>query len=162
VGDGYFRKCPKCGFEFKEQTGAGFLYPIEYEQTIQKAKNGELGKAIQTFLTEHEDGVLDAEYVTLCCEDCGNLSTGKDLTMYLPKNRKKENVEHSSWSIAFGFEGAEYVTKRDFKRYFQEYAKYSHRCEQCGGAMRIMGEDEEIMCPKCKLPLEITDVLMLD
>ena len=162
MGSGYFRKCPKCGFEFQDQNGVGFLFPSVYKEIIQKAQNGELGKEIQTFFAEHEDGAIDAEYVTLCCEDCGNLSKGKNLTMYVPVEQKPESFEHRAWSVEFDFEGVDYVTKSDLEEYYQEYAKYPHRCDQCGGTMKIMDKDDEKLCPKCKVPLEITKIMMWD
>ena len=146
-------------FKFKMEW---FFFPSVYNEMVQKAQNGELGKEIQTFFAEHEDGAIDAEYVTLCCEDCGNLSKGKNMTMYVPVEQKPESFEHRAWSVAFDFEGADYVTKSDLEEYYQEYAKYPHRCDKCGGTMKIMDKVEEKLCPKCKVPLEITNIMMWD
>jgi hypothetical protein len=96
------------------------------------------------------------------CEKCGDLGCATDLTMYVPNNRKPEKIEHGRWSDAFGFEGADYVSWTDLDEYFVEYAKYPHKCDKCGGTMRILKEDDEIVCPECKVPLETADIIMWD
>lgn len=162
MGTGYTRKCPKCGFEFHSSTGVGFLFPKVYAETVQKAKEGELGEELQTFFADHKDGAINAKRVVVCCEKCGNLGCATDLTMYVPNNRKPEKIEHGRWSGAFGFEGADYVSWTDLDEYFVEYAKYPHKCDKCGGTMRILKEDDEIVCPECKVPLETADIIMWD
>ena len=104
----------------------------------------------------------NAKRVVVCCEKCGNLGCATDLTMYVPNNRKPEKIEHGRWSDAFGFEGADYVSWTDLDEYFVEYAKYPHKCDKCGGTMRILKEDDEIVCPECKVPLETADIIMWD
>ena len=105
MGAGCCRKCPKCGFEFYNSTGVGFLFPKVYAKTVQKAEDGELGIEIQTFFTEHKNGAVNAELVTLCCNECGNLSSDMDLTMYVPNDKKPKKTENKLWSGAFPFEG---------------------------------------------------------
>ena len=104
----------------------------------------------------------NAKRVVVCCEKCGNLGCATDLTMYVPNNRKPEKIEHGRWSDAFGFEGADYVSWTDLDEYFVEYAKYPHKCDKCGGTMRILKEDDEIVCPECKVPLETAGIIMWD
>ena len=60
MGTGYTRKCPKCGFEFHSSTGVGFLFPKVYAETVQKAKEGELGEELKSFFAEHKDGAINA------------------------------------------------------------------------------------------------------
>ncbi len=158
MGTGYTKKCPKCGFEFHSSTGVGFMFPQVYAEAVQKAKEGVLGEEIQNFFNEHKDGALNAEFVTLCCEKCGNLSNDMDLTMYIPSAKKPAKINHGRWSVAFEFEGADYVDWTDLEKYYDEYAKYPHKCEKCGGPMRCISEneveDEDLLCPECKAPLE--------
>lgn len=128
MGSGGEYKCRKCGFEFASLYGIGFCFFTSHIETIEKGKNGELGDELKEFFEKHEDGTIDSAYTVLCCEKCGNLENGKDLTMYIVQgNDKKEQVE---------------------------YAKYPHKCKKCGGRMRIVGADEQLICPKCKIPLE--------
>ena len=115
MGSGCKGKCPKCGFEFRSSTGVGFMFPSVYAETVQMAKNGELGDEICNFFLEHENGAINAERVTLCCEKCGSLSNGQDLTMYVPKSKEPGKIEHSRWSVAIPFEEADYVTWMDLK-----------------------------------------------
>ena len=162
MGSGCTKTCPKCGFEFYSSTGVGFMFPKVYAETIKKAKDGELGTVLQNFFKDHVDGALDVEYVNLCCEKCGQLDVGMDLTMYIHKRKKPEKIEHGRWSVAAPFEGAEYVSWSDLERYYDEYAKYPHKCVKCGGNMKILKDDAEMLCPECKVPLETTNFIMWD
>lgn len=162
MGSGFSKKCPKCGFTFRAFNGVGFLFPKVYSETVQLAKSGELGREIQDFFRDHEDGAINAESVTLCCDRCGHLSNGKDLTMYVPKDNKPEKIEHGRWSVAMPHRDANYATNWDLERYYEEYALYPHRCERCGGEVRILKDDEELLCPECKIPLETKNVIMWD
>ena len=155
MGNSYEMKCQKCGYDFKRLEGVGFLFPTVYQETVRKAKDGELGKEIQDFFKENETGAINAENVTLCCDKCGHLSKGKDLTMYIPKGKQEERPKHGQWSIAAPFVGADYVMKSELKERYDEYTTYPHICEECGGRMHIVGENEKIICPKCKIPLDI-------
>ncbi len=140
MGQGFEMNCSKCGYSFCTHTGIGFTFMTVYEKTVQKAKNGELGKEIQEFFKDHPDGTINAEYVTLCCDDCGELFTGQDLTMYVPNQtiRKKK----------------EYVMEDDLEHLYTEYKKYPHKCEKCGGRAHIVEDEETMLCPKCKIPLD--------
>lgn len=162
MGRSYKKTCPKCGYEFMETEGVGFMFPSFYQETVQSAKSGELGEEIRDFFKEHEDGAINAEYVSLCCDQCGNLENGVDLSMYVPNGKKTDKEEHGRWSVAFPFEGAHYVTTSDLEEYYQLYARYPHRCEKCGGEMHVVQENEKLLCPDCKEPLEITDEIMWD
>ncbi len=94
MGTGYEMICKKCGYSFSARTGVGYLFPTVYEDTVKQSKEGKLGKEIKDFFHDHPDGVINAEDVTLCCNECGHLFTGQDLTMYLPK-RKSETLKFS-------------------------------------------------------------------
>ena len=149
MGSGAMLVCPKCGFKFTRQEGAGFLFPKIYKETIEKAKSGELGPEIQKFLAEHEDGAVNAESATLCCDECGHLQKGRDLTMYVPiSGRVKEK--------------SDYVMRFDLEEDYKEYARYRHICEKCGGEMHVAGRDEQLLCPECKTPLEEKHTIMWD
>ena len=152
MGAGYFYRCPKCGYSFWASTGVGFMFPMVYAETVQKAKKGELGKEIQDFFKEHEDGAINASMVILRCEDCGHLSSGMNLTMYVPNGKKPKKNEHGRWSVALPFEGADYVTGIELEEYYTESAKYPHKCENCGG--RMIPLHTKPVCPECNTPLE--------
>ncbi len=154
MGSGYKMICPKCGFDFYSSTGVGMMFPRVYAETVRKAKNGELGKEIQAFFMEHPDGAINAESVSLCCEKCGHLTNGRDLTMYVPKAGKPNKLEHRSGSTAKPSDAERYKSRFELEDYYVEYKKYSHKCDKCGGSMRIMEEGEEFVCPECKVPLE--------
>ncbi|MBQ3717897.1 MAG: hypothetical protein II893_00645 [Methanomicrobium sp.] len=167
MGSGRGYVCPKCGFEFVAETGIGFMFPMVYAMTVEKAKKGELGEEIQNFFKEHKDGAIDAESVVLCCENCGHLTTDMDLTMYIPKEKKPEKSEYGRWSVAAPFEGADCVSLSDIEENYTKFAEYPHKCEKCGGRMKILRKDEDddndldLVCPECGTPLEESGMLMM-
>jgi DNA-directed RNA polymerase subunit M/transcription elongation factor TFIIS len=146
MGSGYRLKCSKCGYSFMCMNGIGKLYPKVYTDTVQRAKDGELGPEIKQFFADHPDGTINAEQVTFCCDSCGNLSNDLDLTMYI----QREDCR-STPSEEIG-----YVYVNDLKTYYKEYEKYPHMCAKCGGKMHTITDNEVVMCPKCKNPLEST------
>lgn len=162
MGTAYTERCPKCGFEYHSSTGVGFMFPMVYVETVKKAKEGDLGKDLQDFFKEHKDGAINAEFVDLCCKECGHLSGGMDLTMYIPNKKKPETIKHGRWTVGMSFEDVDYVDWLDLEKYYTEYAQYPHKCEKCGGSMKILKNNEELKCPYCKVPLEITNTINWD
>ena len=146
MGSGYRLKCNKCGYSFMCMNGIGKLFPTVYSDTVQRAKDGELGTEIKQFFADHPDGAINAEKVTLCCDSCGKLCNDQDLTMYIPKKECVTTTHKESG----------YVAVNDLKEFYEEYAKYPHKCSECGGEMHVVTDDEVVMCPKCKNPLEST------
>ena len=162
MGSGYKKTCKKCGFEFNSFTGVGYMYPSVYTETVQKAKDGELGKELQNFFNEHADGAIDTKNVILCCEKCGHLDNDMDLTMYIPKTKKTIINTQGKWSIAMPFKDTYYASWLDLKDYYKEFAKYPHRCEKCGGKMKILKENAKLKCPKCKVTLNTEKSILWD
>ena len=157
MGRGYKKTCKKCGFSFSCYEGAGFLFPRIYKETVEKSLSGELGKDIKGFLEVHPDGAIDVETVALCCEKCGNLKSGKNLAMYLPKINNPTKRNDTQWSVAFPAPADKYVMRSDLNQYYEKFADYPHICEKCNGKMRIVKSNETLMCPKCNEPLEISE-----
>lgn len=169
MGRGYGCTCSKCGFHIECNFGVGFLFPKVYAETIDKAKNGEFGTKYQSFFLENKDVALDCENVMLQCKDCGQYDEGMDLSAYMKKPEyqiKKAGI----WSASFPFEGASYETDRELKEGYIKKMDFPHKCKKCKGAMRIISGEEfnmfldnqEITCPKCKIPLELTDIISWD
>ncbi len=162
MGSGCRYKCLKCGYSFTATNGVGFLFPVIYEETVHKAKAGELGEEIKTFFEEHTNGAINAENVTLCCNECGKLTQGQDLTMYLPDYESHNDSEHGIWNVEMPFERVSYVTNWDLEEHYKEYARYRHKCSECGGNMHIVSDEEQLMCPKCTIPFDKAERLMWD
>ena len=148
MGSGFAMKCPKCGYKFYRGEGIGFFFPSLYEETVQKAKSGKLGPEIKAFFKEHKNGVINSEIRTFVCEECGDLSSNMPLTMYLPKQIDAPEPD--------------YVMESDLVDNYLEYAKYPHKCKKCGGKMRMIDHEEDLMCPKCRVPLECEDFILWD
>ncbi|MBP5625084.1 MAG: hypothetical protein J6X36_09475 [Lachnospiraceae bacterium] len=162
MGNGRKMKCNQCGFEYTRFEGAGFRFPTVYAETVEKAKCGELGEELKTFFEEHPDGAINAESVTLCCDECGDLAPFKDLTMYIPKEKERPDTEHGRWSVAMPYEGADYVTRSELSEYYVKYKEYTHKCGKCGGKMHIVSSDEKLFCPHCKVPMETASMMCWD
>ncbi|WP_026522821.1 hypothetical protein [Butyrivibrio sp. VCB2001] len=135
-------RCSKCDYSFMSANGAGFLFSVIYEGTVQKAKDGELGKEIKGFLDEYPNGAINAENVTLCCDECGKLSQGQDFTMYLPNDESYKDIEHGRWIVGMPFESAAYVTSFDLIEHYKEYARYQHKCMECRNNMLMVSDEE--------------------
>lgn len=169
MGRGYGCTCAKCGYHVEVNFGVGFLFPHVYEKTVEKVKNGELGSAYKKFFEENPDAAINCENVMLQCEDCGEYGMAADLTAYL-KKEDYQNNNQSSWCVAFPFKGASYVTASDLEEGYTETMRYPHKCNKCHGKMRIIKESEfdvlmkqqKVICPKCKLPLELTEIMDWD
>ncbi len=152
MGSGAVMRCPKCGFEFHRTEGIGFLFPRVYEETIKKAKDGELGDVLRDFFEKNPAGALNAENITLCCDQCGALSGDMDLTMYTPKDKAKSNRETER----------RYVTGYELERDYSEVMKYPHKCKKCGGDMHRVTYGERLKCPECKVEMEETVLMCWD
>ena len=135
MGYGYSYSCPNCTYTYTCEEGVGMLFPIVYEETIKKAKSGKMGKTLKSFFDEHDNGAIDARYVTLCCNKCGNLTNRMDLSMYVPEKGIK----------ALGF---------NLDKYCEKYADYPHKCGKCRSSMHIVTKDEIMLCPNCREPLQ--------
>ncbi len=177
MANGWILACKSCAKKYRFRLGCGFLFPKVYEETIKKAKKGELGKQIQSFLEKNPDGVIDCDKVLLRCDHCGLLFTDLDLAMYNP-SQQYEPEPKPFWSIACRFEGAEYVTKRELEDHYDLVERYEHICPKCHAVMDVItmaemekkmrrafqNEDQmsDIPCPECKKPLQLTGFMNWD
>ena len=109
------------------------------------------------FLTENPDGAIDVENVLAVCHKCGTHERIHDLSMYLPKKNisPDEKNNHGRWSVAMPFENANYVAPDDLEENYTLFAKYPHRCKNCGGEVEIYNETniKKLKCPKCNSPM---------
>lgn len=163
MGIGYGYKCSKCGYSFRMMNGIGMMFPFYYKETVQQAKDGKLGTGIQQFFVEHPDGEINAEYVTLCCCSCGRLVNDMDLTMYIPKKDSPRKIKTGRVAAKSAFQEREYVMSDELVNFYDEYAKYVHECTECGGKMRVIGDNEQLICPKCRTTFEpSSEIIMWD
>lgn len=175
MGQGYSLGCKECGYSFSANLGVGFGFPRVYEAVMKDARNGKLGKTVQSFLMEHPDGALDCDQVLLQCNDCGALGRGMDLSMYIPTDTA-EPRQKGIWSTAFSGEGYVYVAPWDLQESYSLYARYDHTCKKCKGNMKVIKQKDlelqesrspdhitsNILCPKCKTPLSFEGMIMWD
>ena len=162
MGKGYTKTCKKCGYSFTCYEGVGFLFPKVYAETVEKAKAGKLGKVMKSFFEEHPDGAINAENVALCCDNCGNIKRGKDPTMYIPKGKVPKRPKNQRWCVAFPNPPQDYVMSSELDKYYEKYADYRHRCGKCKCKMHVVKDEETLLCPNCRKPFEISEVLRWD
>ncbi|QTE70319.1 hypothetical protein JRC49_10965 [Clostridiales bacterium FE2011] len=176
MGTGYTLGCKKCGYKISGNLGVGFFFPKAYQETMRAAREGKLGKRIQRFLEEHPDGALKAETVFLQCEECGKLTCGMDLSMYI-RNPEMPRKEHGRWSVAMPFEEEDYVSPMELEdEGTYQFYDYGNLCEKCGKPMKPITDNElmdnnardendgstVVTCPRCKERLWIEDIIMWD
>ena len=177
MSNGWGLSCRNCGYHKKVHLGCGFLFPKVYSDTLKAAREGKLGSKVQSFLENHPDGALNCDRVLLQCEQCGLLTEDLDLSMYIPSHPITPEPERK-WSVAFPFEGSEYVTSRDLEQHYLLAASFEHLCPDCQKPMKIitskdMQEKEkagyrngemssEISCPSCKAALVFTEFINWD
>lgn len=157
MGVGINIKCNDCNIEYSVNLGVGFLFPVVYAETLEKAKSGELGEELKAFFAEHKDGAINADDVALYCETCGNMETGQDLSCYVPvEGYDPSSKEKLRWSVSFPAEGMDYVAPNDLEEKYRKVIEYPHKCGKCSGNMRIVDEEEfwHFKCPKCKKEME--------
>ena len=133
MGQGRTYKCKQCEYIFEEITGIGYFYPSYEREMYEKARLGELGEILKDFLAEHDDGSVSFAKVSLCCDACGNLECGSDYSM--------------EWAV-----GENEVKHMD----------YPHKCSKCGGKMHIVDLKEKRLCPHCKMPMEVVNLMCWD
>lgn len=175
MGRGYYLKCWRCGYEFRPNVGIGFLYPSEYLKNVESARKGEYGEKVKRFLEEYPDGALDCEHVVLQCKDCGALREGIDLTMYY-RDDDTPLTTKGIFSVACSYPETSYVVPSELKEY-KLYGKYDHRCDKCGGKMRVYRETgfyrkvrramlddvpTPVPCPECGKEMRLDKVWMWD
>ena len=153
MGHGHYYHCEKCNLDFEGIYGVGMMFPMLYEETIQKGKAGQLGEDIKHFLAENPDGVLDVSYAPYICKKCGTLESELVLTMYLPKNKgHKKDENQGRWSVAYSGKGMDYDAPWDLKELYKFHKIKPHYCSQCRSRTKRLTEQElnaGIRCPSC-------------
>lgn len=140
-----------------------------YKETVDAMKKGEYGEQGKKFFEEHPDGAVDCETAVARCSACGEYGHVPALTMYVPKkDYDSSKIELKGiWSVAFPFEGADYVSWSDLEEFYDVHEKYDHRCPECGGVAEIVDfekelEAGELACAMCDGKMEVTDLIMWD
>lgn len=130
----------KCGYSFLALLGTGFVYPSVYQETVEKAKSGELGDELKEFFETHPNGAINAETVLLRCKKCGALEEDKALDMYLPKKGKETDNESAA------------PLPRSIPEGYVLHKRYPHKCDRCCGEMENLGDMNKpiaLKCPEC-------------
>ena len=143
MGSGKSFKCSKCDYIFTSMTGVGMLFVTQYQRTVEEIKAGKFGTEWQHFFEEHPDGKVDCGRELLVCKYCGVPKTDTNLSLYLPKEDSKEKL-------------SEYPLPFELKEEYTLYAKFPHKCKNCGGACKIVTDVKKVTlnCPECGEPMK--------
>ena len=139
--------CKKCGFEFYEQSGIGFLYPTLLRDAIENGKTGKLGEEMEEFFKEYPNGALNISEAAYFCKKCNAIKNEPKYTMYVPKED--------------GADVPDFYMPGEIHLWFRKYKNYSHKCEECGNKMNLLTANAKPKCPGCGelLRAEISDIL---
>ena len=127
--------CEKCGYDFQEFEGIGYLYPNEVRDAIKDGKAGKLGKEVKEFFNQYPNGTINCESAGYVCKKCGAMKNEAKYTLYAPKE-----------GIA---DIPNFCMPQDLREWYTVYKRYSHKCDECGGSMKMLTADAKPKCPRC-------------
>ena len=140
-------KAEKPGDSMTITLGSFFCYPQIYNDFINAARQADGEEPFRQFLAEHPDGAVDLDLVAICCPVCHNVTSEPDYTMYLPVDDSVKPHNGNDWTVCADFEDdCEYVSPSDLwnPELYKLYAKYEHKCENCGSRMEIIKQRDFI------------------
>ena len=160
MGANVIYKCSKCGKKYWAQEGFGMLFPLVYEETLQKAKDGELGHQMQELALNTKNVAIDAELKVYYCGKCNHWESDTCYSLYAPNfDKPVPEVVPSIWKEIgvkceerlFDYDAAEYVTEWELKNYYHLIRRYIHKCPKCKSRMHIATKKEldNLRCPDC-------------
>ena len=164
MGHGYGFICEKCGYEYRATTGAGMLFPIVYEETVEDIKKGKYGKERQRIMLKEPYAAVAAEEELYICSNCGNWKVAQNLSIYRPKDA--EQIAKTEFGIKTAEEWGyvPYVMDDDLESDYELVKTYVHKCGRCRQIMHIADETESgnLKCPKCGTMNEAETEIMWD
>ena len=165
MGAGYSIRCSNCNCDYEKNlfAGVGMMFPKTYAEVMKKARSGRISKEHTRFMKEHPDGAINAEIEIYQCEECGDLFTDYNLSMYIPRERVEKPSKKGIWSVSFPAEEAEYEVPWDLEENYELVKYYQHKCPKCKGKANVVNNIDHVnkKCPKCGSNL-IVDFLLWD
>lgn len=134
--------CPKCGTEYSVRLGIGYVFPLEYKETVNEIKAGKYGTDWQKLFGSVPGAAVNAEAEFYVCAFCGGFSNEKNLSVYSPKGKSRE--AHTDQT------GSKYCTLDDLKEGYRLVKSYVHKCPECGKRMHKYRPGDLLKCPHCK------------
>ncbi|MBQ3375723.1 MAG: hypothetical protein IJG49_04865 [Erysipelotrichaceae bacterium] len=151
MGQGYLVKCRNCNYEELLNLGVGMFFPGEYRKLIKMIEDGEYGAEPAEYFLNNPGAVVDAQLELYYCSECHNYEVDYNLSLY----RHKDNRE-----ISNGY----WLKQEDYDREYVFVKAYKHICNRCGKHMHKIRESEmnNLVCPECGKPLEVSTGVMWD
>lgn len=162
MGNTYEISCKKCGYAIRIIEGAGFLFPMIYQDTVKKMKKGELGEQAQVFFANHPDGAINCDMTLAQCKGCGEYFETYDWSMHLPKPEIQlpDGASDAEWQDEKSNLTEDYVMPRELDEEYDLYEKFNHPCPKCGSKAEVVDDYHEkltkglLKCPRCGSELE--------
>ena len=151
MGSGYIIRCSNCDCDYEKMlfAGIGMWFSKTYAEVMEKARSGQVSKLHTWFMEHHPDGAINAEQKIYQCENCGDLFSDYDLSMYTPRDNSEKKRKKGIWSVSSPAEEAEYATPSDLQEYYDLFKPYWHKCPKCKGNASVVNNFANKKCPKC-------------
>lgn len=148
---GYLFHCKHCGFKDDILVGAGMLFPIIYDEIVEKIKSGFYGEKWQTLFTTNKKTIVDGTLSFYTCSSCGHYASEYNLGLYVLKDGLiDEEIQRAGQDPQV--EEMKYVYLYSMLwpiQYYRKIGSYVHRCPSCNKRMHVGGYKDKPVCPKC-------------
>ena len=151
VHSSYLFHCEHCGFEDDIYVGSGFAAPVEFNETVEKVKNGTFGEKWKTMFESHPKTLVNIERTLYVCPSCGHYHSEPNMGLYVLKDGlTEEEIELAGQEP--NDKEARYVYLYNMMwslQYYRKIGNFIHRCPECGKRMHEGGYKDKPKCPKC-------------
>lgn len=151
VHSSYLFHCEHCGFEDDIYVGSGFAAPVEFNETVEKVKNGTFGEKWKTMFESHPKTLVNIERTLYVCSSCGHYHSEPNMGLYVLKDGlTEEEIELAGQEP--NDKEARYVYLYNMMwslQYYRKIGNFIHRCPECGKRMHEGGYKDKPKCPKC-------------
>ena len=161
MSEWYVLHCNRCDYKFTASFGIGLDFPFVYKETRRAAKEGKFGEELQKFLTENLEGAIDVSKAISMCKKCGRLENIQIFGMYLPEEGFSLNKTIGNLLIPEPFTDYGYICARNAEVKYKLVAKYPHKCNRCGGEVKIFLEMpfKYFECPYCHRTMNLKEFI---
>ena len=151
VHHSYLFHCDHCGYDDDIFVGTGMLFPVVYDELVEKIITGFYGEKWQSLFMSNTNTIVDGTLTLYVCSSCGHYLSDYNLGLYALKDglseseKKLAGQDHPDDEMQFVYlYGITWP-----KQYYRKIGDYVHRCPSCQKRMHIGGYNDKPVCPKC-------------
>lgn len=157
MGSIYDIYCEKCKYAIRINEGIGFLFPVVYQDTVDKMKKGELGEQAKAFFENHPDGAINGALTLAQCKECGEYFEAYDWSMYIPKSESQvpDGASDGEGQDEEANSAKTCVMTYELEEEYDLYEKFNHKCPKCGSKAEVVDDYHKkldkglLKCPCC-------------